>query len=125
MRLRIGDRKGFSLLEVLVSLSLASLVLGSIMSGFCKNIQFVARMGPRYRNLLVASGALEKCMASRKSGELTEVFNGVTFKMVAGSVPSDPRIDSVTCSVAEEDPGQGADVTAYRLRVVTSENSGE
>ena len=95
------------------------------MSGYCKNIQFVARMGPRYRNMLIASGALEKCMAERRSGSLTEVFSGTTFKMEASSVPSDPRIYSVTCSVAEDEPGQGASVTAYRLRVVTSEDSGE
>ena len=117
-----GGRLGFSLLEVLISLGLASMVFGSLIGGFCQHVQRVARLEPFYRNLIVASVGLEKSMAKRNDGE-TDSLNDIEYKVTVGAMPSDPRIDQIESKVSSNRPGYSAVVKAYRLRQVSSSSS--
>lgn len=111
-------------MEVLVALALASVVLSSLMSGFSRHMRRVADLEHRYRNLVIVSSMLEKSMASRISGDLTDTFEGTECKVTVRSVPSDPRIDSIKCVIDGSGPGQNAFCAAYRLRISSgSENS--
>ena len=114
--------RGFSLLEVLISLGLVSMVFGSLIGGFCQHVQRVARLEPCYRNLIVASVGLEKSMAKRNDGE-TDSLDGIEYKVSVGTMPSDPRIDQIESKVSGLRPGQNAVVRAYRLRQVSSSSS--
>ena len=117
-----GGKCGFSLLEVLISLGLVSMVFGSLIGGFCQHVQRVARLGPFYRNLIVASVGLEKSMAKRNDGE-TDSLNDIEYKVTVGAMPSDPRIDQIESKVSSNRPGYSAVVKAYRLRQVSSSSS--
>lgn len=118
------QRTAFSLLEVLVSLAIASLVLGSVIRGFSQHMQRVARLEPHYRNLLTASAALERTMDKKTSGDSSDTIGGRAYTASVRSVPADPRIDSVCCRVVEKTPGLGCSITAYRLRYNYSSGSG-
>ena len=117
-----GGKLGFSLLEVLISLGLVSMVFGSLIGGFCQHVQRVARLGPFYRNLIVASVGLEKSMAKRNDGE-TDSIDDIEYKVTVGAMPSDPRIDQIESKVSSNRPGHSAVVKAYRLRQVSSSSS--
>ena len=86
-----GGKCGFSLLEVLISLGLVSMVFGSLIGGFCQHVQRVARLGPFYRNLIVASVGLEKSMAKRNDGE-TDSLNDIEYKVTVGAMPSENKL---------------------------------
>lgn len=119
MRVR---QRAFTLLEVLIALGIGSLVLGTILSSTSSHLQRLARLEPRYRNLVVASVALEEFMATKGSGSKTDTLEDIEYTVTVSSVPSDPRIDSVQSRV-EAGRGLGATVTAYRLRQSSQENS--
>lgn len=106
----------FSLIEVLVALALASMVFGALMSGFGRHVQSVANLERRYRNLAVASAALEKAMDNGATGDTTDTLEDINYTVTVRSMPSDPRIDSACSTVQGDRVGQNASVSAYRLR---------
>lgn len=114
--------KGFTLLEVLVSLALASVVMGAILSDMSRQVGYFSRMQPRYSAMLTASGALEKAMAERRTAAETDKFSGVEYHLTVASVPADPRIEAVK---SEAGLGTGTKVTliAYRLRSESAEGT--
>lgn len=106
----------FSLLEVLVALGIASVALASVLSGTSLHMQRVARLEPRYRNLVAASIGLEQNMAKRSSSE-SDSIGDINYKVTVGPMPSDPRIDVISSSVEGSTLGTSAVVNAYRLRL--------
>jgi hypothetical protein len=104
------------LLEVLVALGIASVALASVLSGTSLHMQRVARLEPRYRNLVAASIGLEQNMAKRSSSE-SDSIGDINYKVTVGPMPSDPRIDVISSSVEGSTLGTSAVVNAYRLRL--------
>ena len=99
-----------------MALALASIVFGALMSGFGRHVQSVANLERRYRNLAVASAALEKAMDSGATGDTTDTLDDIAYTVTVRSMPSDPRIDSACSTVKGDRVGQNASVSAYRLR---------
>lgn len=113
--MRRGRQAGFSLMEVLVALALATLILGVLLSGAGMQTVRIARMEPRYRAMLAASAALEKAADQKFTGNESGEQDGLPYRLVTGSVPADPRIDQLRVEVQG---GRGVSVTlrVYRLR---------
>lgn len=113
--------RGFTLMEVLISLSLASLVLGVVLADIARDTMCVARVEPNYRALLTASAVLEKAARVRSSASESGTENGIPYSIKAQSVQADPR---VFCLQATVDVTRGRQVvlSVYRLRNETNES---
>ncbi|MBQ7503454.1 type II secretion system protein [bacterium] len=122
-RRALKKTEAFSLIEVLVALALASMVFGALLSGFGRHVQSVANLERRYRNLVVASAALEKTMDFSASGDTTDTLDNIIYTVTVRSMPSDPRIDCACSTVKGDRTGQGAAVSAYRLRGMSASPS--
>lgn len=128
-------RAGFSLLEVLVALGLATMVLGVLLSSAGSQTLRISRMEPRYRALLAASSVLEKAANEKFTGneegvtgederqatdldgvvEDTAAPEGFRYELTTHSVPADPRIEQLHVEV-EGSRHVRAILNAYRLR---------
>jgi len=60
---------GFTLLEVLFALALATIVLGVLLSSASAQVLRIGRVEPRYQSLVTASRILERAADRRLTGE--------------------------------------------------------
>ncbi len=112
--------RGFTLLEVLIALSIASLSLGSILSDVGRQVIRVNRIEPKYRNLLAAGSEVERAAEERISSDETGEELGRVYHLTVRSMAADARIEEVKVTV---DGGRGSKVslTTYRLRSISSD----
>lgn len=117
--------RAFSLVEVLVAMALAALVLGVLLRSVGLELAGVARVIPRFQNLVLASYELEAALGERTPGEESRDFypyprepgEGDPWKLVLESevTTADPRLEQVTLTLTPA-TGVPVSVTAYRLR---------
>lgn len=110
------SRRGFTLLEVLVTLGLASLVLGALLSAAGTETLRIAQVEPRYRALVTASAVLEKAADRGFKGSESGRTHGLAWKLKVGTVPADPRVDQLQVDVTGTRVGTSVTLWAYRLR---------
>lgn len=109
-------RRGFSLLEVLLAMALATLVLGPLLQGAALQTLRIARLTSRYQALLHGSAALSRAASGRFRGEESGEVGGYIYRLSTRTVPADPRVDRLHVEV--EGPRRArAALDAYRLRV--------
>lgn len=119
------SQKAFTLIEVLISLGLAALVLGVLLRSVATELAGVARLTPRFQNLLLASYELEAALGERTPGEETRDFypyprepgDGDPWKVQISSevTTADPRLEAVTLVLTPSN-AMPVTVSAYRLR---------
>lgn len=117
--------RAFSLVEVLVAMALAALVLGVLLRSVGLELSGVARVMPRFQNLVLASYELEAALGERTPGEETRDFypyplqpgEGDPWKLELSSevTTADPRLEQVTLVLTPTN-GPPVTVSAYRLR---------
>ena len=112
---------GFSLMEVLVSLGLASLVLGCVLADVGRDMVRLSRLEPNYRAMLVANAVLEKAAASRSTSSESGIKENLAYKIEAGSVQADPRVTELKATVTATN-GRLVSLSIYRLRSSTGGN---
>lgn len=112
--------RGFTLLEVLIALSIASLSLGAILSDVGRQVIRVNRIEPKYRALLSAGSAAERAAEDRIVADETGMESGREYHLTVRSMAADARIEEVKVTV---DGGRGAKValTTYRLRSISAD----
>ncbi len=112
--------RGFTLLEVLIALSIASLSLGSILSDVGRQVIRVNKIEPKYRNLLAAGSEVERAAEERISSDETGEELGRVYHLTVRSMAADARIEEVNVTV---DGGRGTKVTlkTYRLRSISAD----
>lgn len=117
--------RAFTLVEVLVALALAALVLGVLLRSVGLELAGVARVMPRFQNLVLASYELEAALGEHTPGHETRDFypypkepgEGDPWKLEITSevTTADPRLEQVLLKLT---PTNGVPITvsAYRLR---------
>ena len=117
--------RAFSLVEVLVAMALAALVLGVLLRSVGLELAGVARVMPRYQNLILASYELEAALGERTPGDEKRDFypyprqpgDGDPWKIeiTSETTTADPRLEQVALKLI---PTIGPEiiVSAYRLR---------
>ena len=118
-----GIERGFTLIEVLVSLGLASLTLGVVLSDIARDAIFLSRIEPSYRAMLVASVLAEKAAGERSSSSESGIKYDLQYSIEAQNVAADPRVFELKTTVTAEN-GRPETLSVYRLRNETSDDSG-
>ena len=85
MKRKVKSNKGFSLLEVLVALTVLTLVVVAITASLITSIQFNAKTEQRLQAELAVSNAVERLLA--------EGYDGTTTVMSDVSITYDPDSD--------------------------------
>jgi prepilin-type N-terminal cleavage/methylation domain-containing protein len=125
---RRGQRAGFTLIEVLIALGLATVFLGVTLNAIARNTLTIAQASGRYQSSVWAGQALEiKMEQNSSSGNVTgptepgDSTIGVPFKanIALSDVIADPRVQAVSSEVGE-DAGARRTVTGFRLKVKRS-----
>lgn len=132
-RRSVSPEPGFTLVEVLLALTMAALGFGVILHSLGRQMTLVSGSLDRHQMLMFASEALESTMAG--GGFETEVepqdvpvgaFGGddegegaevaqYFYRVEAGPVTADPRVEQVLVTVKS---GRGqTQLAAYRLKV--------
>lgn len=128
----VSEKKGFTLVEVLLALAIAALGFGVVLHSVGLQMTLVASSVERHQMLLYASEALEVALARGTLGEEeVEVPIGrqsrtqnesesletaqFLYRITAQPVTADPRVQQITVTV-RGDRGQ-VRLSAYRLRV--------
>ncbi len=112
---------GFSLMEVLVALGLASLVLGCVLADVGRDMVRLSRLEPNYRAMLVADAVLEKAVALHSNSSESGIKENLAYKIEAGSVQADPRVTELKATVTASN-GRSVILSVYRLRSSTGGN---
>ncbi len=108
-------RRGFSLLEVLVSLALGSLVLGVVLHDVSGHVVRLANVEPNYRAMLTANAVLERAMANHSTNAESGEENGLEYQIEANSVDADSRVMELKATVSASN-GRSVNLSVYLLR---------
>ncbi len=107
---------GFTLLEVLFALALATIVLGVLLSSAGSQTMRIGLVEARYQSLLTASKILERAADRRFTGEESGQLGESTWRLDTSTVPADPRVDQLSVVVQGKRPGTSVTLKAWRLR---------
>ncbi len=107
---------GFTLLEVLFALALATITLGVLLSSASSQVLRVGLVEPRYQSILTASRLLERAADRRQTGEASGRTEQGTWRLDISTVPADPRVDQLNLQVQGQRPGTSVTLQAWRLR---------
>ncbi len=110
-------------MEVLVSLALASLVLGCVLADVGRDMVRLSRLEPNYRAMLVANAVLEKAALHSNSSE-SGVEENLAYRIEAGSVQADPRVTELKATVTASN-GRLISLSIYRLRSSTGRDNND
>lgn len=118
MTSRSRPSKGFTLSEVLISLGLASLVIGIVLQSSSRDVMSVTRAPQRYQSLLRASQVLEFRMEEDRPGDDPFGSFGEKFPYDISTKPvvTDARVEQVEVAVSSGS-GRREAVSAYRLKI--------
>lgn len=106
---------GFSLMEVLIALALATIVLGVLLSSASTQTMRIARVDTRYQAILTASAVLDRAANQKFTGRESGEEGDFEYEVVVGTVPADPRVDELKATVTGP-RGLRVEMAAYRLR---------
>lgn len=118
---RTSRSSGFSLVEVIIALAVASVVLSVSLSETCAHVQRVAKMESRYRVLTAASTVLERALDKRITASESGRYQDFDYRLTVRNMPSDPRLDQISVSITGG-LGVSAHVSAYRWRAMTNQS---
>ena len=110
-------KRGFSLLEVLVSMALGSMVVGVVLADVSGHVVRLARMEPYYRAMMAADAVLERAMAEHVTSSSGGEESGLTYQIEAGSVEADSRVMELKATVTPS-TGRPVSLSVYRLRSI-------
>ncbi len=115
------QRAGFSLLEILVAVSIAALALGVLLRSVSLHMLSISRATERYQAMAYAAELIERKLALGVVEEDTsdDEIDGYLYTLDAKVVTADPRVQQVQV-VVRGGRGSVASLSAYRLRIKRS-----